>query len=53
MLKYKNKLYNSRKELKLAVGGTNAYNRLFKNGDVEFIPNNIASNDERRIKISY
>lgn len=46
MLIYNNKHYENRRELKKHLGGTNAYNRAFREGKIIFIDNrNIASNE--------
>lgn len=37
MLKYKDKLFNNRKELKDYLGGTYYYNKCFYSGEIEFI----------------
>lgn len=51
MLLYNNKIFNTRKELKKFLGGTNAYNKILREGDIQFINNlNIAINEKRRIK---
>lgn len=46
MLIYNNKYYENRRELKEYLGGTNAYNKAFREGKVIFVNNeNIASNE--------
>lgn len=45
MLKYKDKLFNNRKELKDYLGGTYYYNKYFYSGEIEFINQKIASNE--------
>jgi len=46
MLVYDNRYYESRRELKEYLGGTNAYNRAFREGKIQFIKQeNIANNE--------
>lgn len=46
IIKHLNKQVASRKEAKELLGGTNAYNRSLRNGDLQFINNEIIAINE-------
>lgn len=51
MLKYKDKVFSNRKELKSFLGGRSSYDRAMKNGDILFINDlNIAIDESKLYK---
>ena len=50
LIKILNQIVSSRKEAKKLLGGTNAYNKALRDGNIIFINKTIAINGKERIK---